>query len=246
RIVGGQIVRPGTGAWAGLVSVQPFRSTEMKSHSCGGTLIRPQWVLTAAHCFANVTNPLKEWAVVAGTTKWREVTPETQIRRIKRVVMHERYDNGLLYDIALLELDKPMTCSPAVQLACLPDSTVRVSELKNCYVAGWGLTSETEGEFPKTLLREAKALLIDTQLCNSSQWNVGLIKPYHVCAGYPEGGISTCKGDSGGPLVCKDKHADFFWQVGLTSWSEGCARPKRPTVFSSTQYFYGWILNKLR
>ncbi|NWI61927.1 ACRO protein, partial [Calyptomena viridis] len=71
------------------------------------------------------------------------------------------------------------------------------------------------------------------------------IQVYNLCAGYPKGGISTCQGDSGGPLVCRDKHADFFWQVGITSWAVGCARPKLPSVFSSTQYFYNWILTKL-
>ncbi|NWI96067.1 ACRO protein, partial [Pitta sordida] len=242
RIVGGQIVQPGIGAWAGLVSVQPFRTEAIVSHSCGGTLITPKWVLTAAHCFENATNPLSEWAVVSGITKWTEITPESQVRRIKRLVIHERY-KGLLYDIALLELDKPMTCTPDVQLACLPDSMVRVSELKNCYVAGWGTTFETGPT--SHVLREATALLIDTQLCNSSKWNQGLVQDHNLCAGYPAGGRSTCQGDSGGPLICKDKYADFFWQVGVTSWAVGCARPRHPTVFVSTQYFYNWILTQM-
>ncbi|NXS13676.1 ACRO protein, partial [Neodrepanis coruscans] len=167
----------------------------------------------------------------------------SQVRQIKRVLMHKFYDGNLLYDIALVELEKPMTCTPSVQLACLPDPTVRVSELKNCYIAGWGLTVAKSQA--SEILQEAKVLHIDTQLCNSSEWNAGLIHDYHVCAGYPEGGISACKGDSGGPLVCKDNHADFFWQIGVTSWSVGCARPKLPAVFSSTQYFYEWILKQV-
>ncbi|NXF10629.1 ACRO protein, partial [Smithornis capensis] len=171
----------------------------------------------------------------------------TQVRRIKRVVKHESYKNRILYDIALVELAEPITCNPSIQLACLPDSTVRLSELKNCYVAGWGDTvAKADTGFT---LQEAKVLLIDNQLCNSSEW-YGLAKDqiqvYNLCAGYPEGGISTCQGDSGGPLICKDKHADFFWQVGITSWAVGCARPKLPSVFSSTQYFYNWIQTHLK
>ncbi|NXK98838.1 ACRO protein, partial [Formicarius rufipectus] len=70
------------------------------------------------------------------------------------------------------------------------------------------------------------------------------LQVYHLCAGYPEGGVATCQGDSGGPLVCKDNSADIFWQVGVTSWGIGCARPKKPGVSSSTQYFYNWIMTQ--
>ncbi|NXV01414.1 ACRO protein, partial [Cettia cetti] len=67
------------------------------------------------------------------------------------------------------------------------------------------------------------------------------VHPQDLCAGYPRGGIDTCQGDIGGPLVCKDNVGDFFWLVGLASWGKGCARARRPGIFTSTQHFHSWI-----
>ncbi|NXM01215.1 ACRO protein, partial [Tyrannus savana] len=244
RIVGGVDVQPETGAWAGIVSIRNLLSEQWTRHVCGGTLIRPKWVLSAAHCFVNRTTPFSEWAVVAGATMIGEMGPHVQVRRIKKVIIHELYDGYKLYDIAVVELKQPMECNPSTQLACLPGPTVRVSS-QHCYIAGWGDTyAKTLGPNP-VVLKQTSVLLIDTQLCNSSDWYGGRIQDYNLCAGYPEGGRSTCQGDSGGPLICKDSKEDFFWEVGLTSWAFGCARPKNPSVFISTQYFYNWIMEKI-
>ncbi|KAM9211251.1 acrosin-like [Leptosomus discolor] len=170
------------------------------------------------------------------------------VRNIQRLVVHEHYRNGTeRNDIALLELDQPVQCGYYVQLACVPDASLRVSELTNCYVSGWGATM-ARCEFPNrstAVLQEAQVPLIDVKLCNSSRWYRGAIHPHNVCAGYPQGGIDTCQGDSGGPLVCQDKHAAYFWLVGVTSWGKGCARAKRPGVYTSTQHFYDWILAQM-
>ncbi|NXW95622.1 ACRO protein, partial [Alopecoenas beccarii] len=238
RVVGGTDAQPG--AWPWIVSIQkPWKTAT--AHTCGGSLISSQWVLTAAHCFFNIRNVTK-WRVVLGATQLSRPGPEAQVRRIRRLLPHEHFDSNTdKNDIALLELDQPVQCNDYIQLACVADPTVRVSELTACYVSGWGSTS-ARNAIASDVLQEAQVHLIDLQVCNSTWWYRGAIHSHNVCAGYPQGGIDTCQGDSGGPLVCKDNYAEYFWLVGVTSWGEGCARPFQPGVYTSTQHFYNWIL----
>ncbi|XP_068864577.1 acrosin-like [Aphelocoma coerulescens] len=237
RIVGGTGAKPG--AWPWIVSLK-HPAIPGTRHLCGGSLITAQWVLTAAHCF----DPIRKIGmvyVVIGATQLTKPGPGAQLRRIKKLVRHERYNkNDKSNDIALLELNKPVHCNPYTQLACVADPILRVSELQNCWIAGWGATAG-RAQNSSDVLQEAKVQLIDTKLCNSSRWYAGDIHTHNLCAGYPQGTIDTCQGDSGGPLMCQEKNADYFWIVGVTSWGRGCARAKQPGVYTSTQYFHEWI-----
>ncbi|NXS98682.1 ACRO protein, partial [Jacana jacana] len=240
RVVGGRDTQ--LGAWPWIVSIQDPWYTGWR-HICGGSLIRPQWVLTAAHCFLKARN-ITMWRVVIGISQLSQLGPEAQVRNIKQLLAHKHYSSiSERNDIALLELDQPVQCSSYIQLACVPSASVRVSELTTCYVSGWGSTTARAGDTPD-VLQEAQVHLIDVKLCNSSQWYAGAIHTHNLCAGYPQGGIDTCQGDSGGPLACKDNSLDYFWLVGVTSWGKGCARAKQPGVYTSTRHFYGWILKQ--
>ncbi|NWT16889.1 ACRO protein, partial [Vireo altiloquus] len=237
RIVGGTGALPG--AWPWIVSLQHPWLSEL-GHFCGGSLINTQWVLTAAHCFDQISNVSMMYVLIGGT-QLTQPGPGAQMRSVRQVLYHPYYNpDDMSYDIAVLELDHPVQCSPYIQMACVADPMLKVSELQNCWIAGWGATFEGVKK-PSDHLQEAKVQLIDTQLCNSSSWYAGDIHTHNLCAGYPQGTIDSCQGDSGGPLMCQDNNADFWWVVGLTSWGRGCARAKRPGVYTSTQYFYDWI-----
>ncbi|XP_014747726.1 PREDICTED: acrosin-like [Sturnus vulgaris] len=242
RIVGGADAMEASWPW--MVSIQQHWGGLIK-HWCGGSLITADWVLTAAHCFDKIEN-ISSLYMVIGATKLNQPGPGAVVRTIKNLVIHRQYKRiDYRYDIALIELDQPVQCSPYIQLACVAHPTLQISELNNCWIAGWGVTSK-RSQMKGAHLQEAKVHLIDLQLCNSSDWYAGEIHPYNLCAGYPEGNIDSCQGDSGGPLMCQDNNADYWWVIGLTSFGTGCGRARRPGVYTSTQYFYDWIDYNMR
>ncbi|NWZ10815.1 ACRO protein, partial [Agelaius phoeniceus] len=132
--VGGTSVQPG--AWPGIVSIQATWENGTW-HMCTGVLLSSQWVLTVAHCFARAGG-ISMWDVVIGATDLTQMGPEAVVRRIQRLLVHQHYVPATARnDIALVELDQPVECSDYIQLGCVPDASLRVSELKSCYIAGW-------------------------------------------------------------------------------------------------------------
>ncbi|NXL51595.1 ACRO protein, partial [Podilymbus podiceps] len=135
HVVGGTDAQPGSWPW--IVSIQDLWTTGT-GHICGGSLISPQWVLTAAHCFINASS-IAVWRVVIGATRPTQLGPEVQVHNMEQLLVHEHYRNiSQRNNIALLELDRPVQCSYSVQLACVPHASLRVSELTACYIGGWG------------------------------------------------------------------------------------------------------------
>ncbi|NXR38288.1 ACRO protein, partial [Zosterops hypoxanthus] len=135
RVVGGTGAEPGSWPW--IVSIQHPWIPYLR-HMCGGSLISTNWVLTAAHCFDYIKK-ISMVYVVIGATHLSQPGPGAQVRHIKQVLRHQHYNpDDLSYDIALMELDHPVQCGPYIQLACVPNATLSLSELQNCWVAGWG------------------------------------------------------------------------------------------------------------
>ncbi|NP_001089555.1 uncharacterized protein LOC734611 [Xenopus laevis] len=244
RVTKGANALPGNWPW--IVSIQmPIDSTYM--HVCGGTILNHHWVMTAAHClYKYQSSPQSLARIVFGSFNISELGPETQIRKIKEMIRHEQFNKEeKKYDIALISLDKPVAYSDYIQPACLPQEASDITRMNDCYIAGWGMVN---GFFRirTDALQEASTELIPNSRCNQRNWYEGLIKEYNLCAGYEQGGPDTCEGDSGGPLMCKRKQAKTYFVVGIASWGGLCGHWHRNGVFTSTQYFKEWILDKIK
>ncbi|NWV40791.1 ACRO protein, partial [Grantiella picta] len=213
------------GAWPGLASVQD-PSHAGSGHVCGGSLIAPAWVLTAARCFLRAGN-VTAWRVVLGATDLSDPGPEAQVRQVRQVKQH-----GAL-DVALLQLERPVECSDFVQLGCVRRAGLRAERLRGCYIAGW---AELGGaaQAPREVLQEAEVRLLQPEACGGQAATEA-----QVCAERAQGGAGPCQGDSGGPLVCRDPDSEQFWLLGVTSWGRGC-------VFTPTWRFSEWLLLQLR
>nr|KAF6493372.1 acrosin [Rousettus aegyptiacus] len=169
-----------------------------------------------------------------------------QERYVERIVIHDRYRPGMeVNDIALLKITPPVLCGRFVGPGCLPQFAAGPPSIpQKCWVIGWGYLRENALR-PSPVLQEARVDLLDLDMCNSTQWYGGRIYSTNVCAGYPHGRIDTCQGDSGGPLMCKDSVENAYVVVGVTSWGVGCARAKRPGIYTSTWPYLNWIASKI-
>lgn len=227
EIVGGQDATPHEFPFQ--ASIQ-YKSGE---HFCGGSLIRSNWVLTAAHC---LDIPKERMQVVMGLHD-RTKTTEAETFEVADIIIHNKYSSALEFDIALIELKGHSKQTPIT----LNETELRISPVKQTmvWVAGWGMLRGGGFKLPN-ILQKVEVPLVSQDECNAPLSYDGDIKDHMICAGFKQGGKDSCQCDSGGPLFMKSETGEFNL-VGVVSYGDGCAKPNKYGVYTKVNYFTDWV-----
>ena len=177
-------------------------------HFCGGSLVREDWVITAAHCVQG--DSPSSIRVKIGMHDL-DGTAGYEVRYVDNIIIHPQYSgNSLDNDYALLHLTVPSNFEP-IKLVTSDDHD---NEPVMSTTMGWGATQS--GGWGSDVLLEVD-VPIDDSCGNYSNWE---ITNNMVCAGDNNGGEDSCQGDSGGPLIMTNDEGEYEL-IGIVSWGYG-------------------------
>ncbi|XP_055550981.1 trypsin 3A1-like [Wyeomyia smithii] len=225
RIIGGKLDTIENNPWLISIAVEEFGG-----HFCGGSLITPSWVLTAAHCLVEVTDT-RSLLLRAGSD---HKNYGGEIRKVRQKITHPDFQRyyPMDYDYGLMETRRPFVLGPKIaiiQLAGIDDS-LRINQ--DCKIAGWGVTNN-----PAQIHRPLKSAIVKVGKLEDcrAKYVPDIITNNMVCAG--GNGNDACQGDSGGPIICGGK------QFGVVSWGRQCGVIDYYVIYASVTVIRRWIFD---
>lgn len=237
-VIGGQPAHVKDSPWVVALSSRDRFGGTRAGQFCGGALVGPKKVLTAAHCLSREAlgvevGQVRDLKIISGRD---ELTGSGG----KEIAVSGTWVNPGFDavtnsgDVAVLTLSEALPEQDAIPLAEAGDSAYQAGTAAAVY--GWGDTTGN-GDYASSL-RSAKVSILPDSSC-AQAYPGGSNGTYDasamLCAGEPEGGRDACQGDSGGPLVAQGR------LVGLVSWGNGCARAEYPGVYTRISAAIGWM-----
>lgn len=253
-VVGGT---PGAIAdWPGFVELRARSPSGDLLYFCGGSLITPTVVVTAAHCVQRWEKSAGgDWLLpgrgvveVLAATDDLKTARSANVRAVADRLMHEKWTGNVHdgNDIALLRLRSAW----AGERARLSDSGA-ADRAAQAFVAGFGLltpraagggtitwnTPSGKAEAGSATLREVLVPAVNHETCSAAYPD---LTSEQLCAGYDEGLKDACQGDSGGPLNALDDQGCPY-QIGVVSYGDGCASRHAYGIYTRISAYLAWI-----
>ncbi|MER6185444.1 trypsin-like serine protease [Streptomyces sp. NPDC001652] len=235
KIIGGSTTTITSAPW--MAQLWYYDDTTDTGFFCGGTVVSPTKILTAAHC-AKGYDWAKYGAIVTGATKLPDDAGNTTgaVSGVVRQWTHPSYSSRTIdNDIAVLTLATPTKSTP-IRMTTSTD-TASYAAGTSAKVYGWGRTSSTTQDVSDTL--KTATLPIQSDSTCAGYYGTDFVKGHMVCAGKPASGsdagtTSACNGDSGGPLVVGGRI------VGVVSWGVvDCVEKGAYSVFAKVKTYLG-------